>query len=219
MSAWLVMSALGLYPVCPGCGGLSEYTIGAPLFDNIVMRMPTMQDSISGISAEVMASISQTQDQGEEQGQEQRKEQGQLRQQRTYAHAQPPVGRDESSSFTPVVVDTAASITRLNFPDRDPLVAPAAALTAQVDDSERPGGSNVPDKKMKDADQDLHGFETLTIQVVGRIDAVVDIYVQQLFINGTFVSILVSSAGKFSVMFMHIMVRVTIILLSLSLRR
>ena len=41
MSAWFVMSAIGLYPVCPGCGGLSEYTIGMPLFNQIVVFLPS----------------------------------------------------------------------------------------------------------------------------------------------------------------------------------
>jgi len=41
MSAWFVMSAIGLYPVCPGCGGQSEYTIGMPLFNHIVVFLPT----------------------------------------------------------------------------------------------------------------------------------------------------------------------------------
>ncbi len=36
MSAWLVMSALGFYEVCPGSG---EYIIGSPLFDHAVMKL------------------------------------------------------------------------------------------------------------------------------------------------------------------------------------
>ncbi len=36
MSAWLVMSALGFYEVCPGSG---EYIIGSPLFDRAVMKL------------------------------------------------------------------------------------------------------------------------------------------------------------------------------------
>lgn len=33
MSSWYVLAGLGLYPVCPGCGGFSEYVISSPLFD------------------------------------------------------------------------------------------------------------------------------------------------------------------------------------------
>ncbi|MGC3960672.1 MAG: GH92 family glycosyl hydrolase [Verrucomicrobiota bacterium] len=36
MSAWYVMSALGLYPVCPG---QPNYTIGSPLFDSARIRL------------------------------------------------------------------------------------------------------------------------------------------------------------------------------------
>ncbi len=36
MSAWLVMSALGFYEVCPGSG---EYIIGSPLFDRAVVKL------------------------------------------------------------------------------------------------------------------------------------------------------------------------------------
>lgn len=34
MSAWYILSALGFYPVCPGS---SQYVIGAPLFDSVVI--------------------------------------------------------------------------------------------------------------------------------------------------------------------------------------
>jgi putative alpha-1,2-mannosidase len=36
MSAWYVLSALGLYPVCPGDG---VYVIGSPLFSKATMRL------------------------------------------------------------------------------------------------------------------------------------------------------------------------------------
>lgn len=38
MSAWHVLSALGLYSVCPGTG---EYVIGTPWFDNIKVKTPS----------------------------------------------------------------------------------------------------------------------------------------------------------------------------------
>lgn len=38
MSAWYVMSALGLYEVCPGS---MEYTFTTPLFDKVTLRVPT----------------------------------------------------------------------------------------------------------------------------------------------------------------------------------
>ncbi len=37
MSAWFVMSALGLYPVTPG---LPQYAVGTPLFDRAVVKLP-----------------------------------------------------------------------------------------------------------------------------------------------------------------------------------
>jgi putative alpha-1,2-mannosidase len=53
MSAWLVMSALGFYQVCPGCGtgiagsggsgdggGGGEYVLTTPLFDDITIALP-----------------------------------------------------------------------------------------------------------------------------------------------------------------------------------
>lgn len=44
MSAWLVMSALGLYQVCPGCGtgsgGGGEYVLTTPLFDDLTLHLP-----------------------------------------------------------------------------------------------------------------------------------------------------------------------------------
>ncbi len=36
-SSWYVLSALGFYPVCPGCGGYSEYTLSTPLFDEAII--------------------------------------------------------------------------------------------------------------------------------------------------------------------------------------
>ena len=40
MSAWYVLSAVGLYQVCPGCGGYSEYTITTPLFEYSTLTLP-----------------------------------------------------------------------------------------------------------------------------------------------------------------------------------
>jgi predicted alpha-1,2-mannosidase len=37
MSAWFVLSALGIYPVCPG---KPEYTLGSPLFPRAVVHLP-----------------------------------------------------------------------------------------------------------------------------------------------------------------------------------
>ena len=37
MSAWLVFSSMGFYPVCPGSG---EYVIGSPLFPKIILDLP-----------------------------------------------------------------------------------------------------------------------------------------------------------------------------------
>lgn len=37
MSAWLLFSSMGFYPVCPGSG---EYVIGSPLFSRIEMNLP-----------------------------------------------------------------------------------------------------------------------------------------------------------------------------------
>lgn len=34
MSSWMVLSALGLFQVCPGCGGHSEYVLSSPVFDS-----------------------------------------------------------------------------------------------------------------------------------------------------------------------------------------
>ena len=37
MSAWLLFSSMGFYPVCPGSG---EYVIGSPLFSKIELNLP-----------------------------------------------------------------------------------------------------------------------------------------------------------------------------------
>ena len=37
MSAWLVFSSMGFYPVCPGSG---EYVVGSPLFSKITLNLP-----------------------------------------------------------------------------------------------------------------------------------------------------------------------------------
>lgn len=42
MSAWLILSSLGFYQVCPGCGGRSEYVFGIPLFSKIEINLPTL---------------------------------------------------------------------------------------------------------------------------------------------------------------------------------
>ena len=36
MSGWLIFSAMGLYPVCPGA---DHYAIGSPLFDKVSMKL------------------------------------------------------------------------------------------------------------------------------------------------------------------------------------
>ena len=38
-SSWYVMAALGLYQVCPGCGGYSEYVLFAPLFAKVSVTL------------------------------------------------------------------------------------------------------------------------------------------------------------------------------------
>lgn len=43
MSAWYVMSALGLYEVCPGTG---EYTLTAPLFEKAAINLPSGRELI-----------------------------------------------------------------------------------------------------------------------------------------------------------------------------
>jgi putative alpha-1,2-mannosidase len=46
MSAWLVMSSMGLYQVCPGCGGRSEYVLGLPLFASMEVSLPSSGSQI-----------------------------------------------------------------------------------------------------------------------------------------------------------------------------
>lgn len=43
MSAWLVMSAMGFYPVCPGSG---EYVIGSPLFRKVTIHLENGKDIV-----------------------------------------------------------------------------------------------------------------------------------------------------------------------------
>lgn len=43
MSAWLVFSAMGFYPVCPG---KAEYAIGSPIFDYIEIKAPAAELTI-----------------------------------------------------------------------------------------------------------------------------------------------------------------------------
>jgi putative alpha-1,2-mannosidase len=45
MSAWLVLSSLGFYQVCPGCGGRSEYVFGLPLFAHVEVLLPSPPES------------------------------------------------------------------------------------------------------------------------------------------------------------------------------
>jgi putative alpha-1,2-mannosidase len=39
ISSWYVLSAMGFYQVCPGCGGFSEYVLTTPLFDSTVLKL------------------------------------------------------------------------------------------------------------------------------------------------------------------------------------
>jgi putative alpha-1,2-mannosidase len=45
MSAWLVLSSIGFYQVCPGCGGRSEYVFGLPLFAHVEVLLPSPHES------------------------------------------------------------------------------------------------------------------------------------------------------------------------------
>lgn len=45
MSAWLVLSSLGFYQVCPGCGGRNEYVLGLPLFSHVEVSLPSTSSS------------------------------------------------------------------------------------------------------------------------------------------------------------------------------
>ena len=40
MSAWFILSAIGLYPLAPG---LAEYQLGVPLFDTVQINLGTSQ--------------------------------------------------------------------------------------------------------------------------------------------------------------------------------
>lgn len=44
MSAWLVMSAIGIFQVCPGCGGKNEYVLTIPLFDKTILDLNNAKD-------------------------------------------------------------------------------------------------------------------------------------------------------------------------------
>ena len=70
MSAWLAMSAMGIFQVCPGCGttasttsttqqqrGGGEYVLTTPLFDNLTLRLPA-RDSDTTTSATATATAS-----------------------------------------------------------------------------------------------------------------------------------------------------------------
>ena len=41
MSAWLVLSSIGFYQVCPGCGGANEYILGLPQFAHTEISLPS----------------------------------------------------------------------------------------------------------------------------------------------------------------------------------
>ena len=43
MSAWLVLASVGLYQVCPGCGGDNEYVLGLPLFARVEVEFTAPQ--------------------------------------------------------------------------------------------------------------------------------------------------------------------------------
>ncbi len=48
MSAWLIFSSMGFYPVCPGSG---EYVIGSPMFSKITLNLPAPYNKKVTISA------------------------------------------------------------------------------------------------------------------------------------------------------------------------
>ncbi|NQU54293.1 MAG: glycoside hydrolase family 92 protein [Bacteroidetes bacterium] len=52
MSAWLIFSSMGFYPVCPGDG---QYAIGSPLFPKITLRLPAPYNKTVTIIAEGVA--------------------------------------------------------------------------------------------------------------------------------------------------------------------
>lgn len=39
ISSWYVLASMGLYQVCPGCGGQSEYVLTTPLFDTTTLKL------------------------------------------------------------------------------------------------------------------------------------------------------------------------------------
>mmetsp|Transcript_13759 Transcript_13759/g.22766 ORF Transcript_13759/g.22766 Transcript_13759/m.22766 type:complete len:796 (-) Transcript_13759:109-2496(-) len=39
ISSWYVLASMGLYQVCPGCGGRSEYVLTTPLFDSTTLTI------------------------------------------------------------------------------------------------------------------------------------------------------------------------------------
>ena len=51
MSAWLVLSSVGFYQVCPGCGGANEYILGLPQFAHVEIRLPCSDARASSTSA------------------------------------------------------------------------------------------------------------------------------------------------------------------------
>lgn len=52
MSAWLIFSSMGFYPVCPGDG---QYAIGSPLFPQITLKLPAPYNNTVTIIAEGVA--------------------------------------------------------------------------------------------------------------------------------------------------------------------
>lgn len=70
ISAWYVMASMGLYQVCPGCGGHSEYVLIAPMFQNMILNldstsktfeiMTSTDDGSNHMDIETMMYIQQT---------------------------------------------------------------------------------------------------------------------------------------------------------------
>jgi hypothetical protein len=50
MSAWLVLASVGLYQVCPGCGGDNEYVLGLPLFARVEVELAPSPPDGTGTS-------------------------------------------------------------------------------------------------------------------------------------------------------------------------
>lgn len=44
MSAWYVLTSIGFYQVCVGCGNRNEFILGLPLFSNIVIKLPAVEN-------------------------------------------------------------------------------------------------------------------------------------------------------------------------------